>query len=116
MMQALHYVQQQYYVQPIMPKSALSAPVATENLQEIQNPPYGRALNAARMKHAKEIQAYFSEGYVAASCKRSFRRLCRLRAESELPEEALWFEESVTHFKDGHEKCFVDFVRKLLET
>jgi hypothetical protein len=73
---------------------------------------YGKQLHAARMAFAKQIKAYFSNGHEAAACGEAFRELCRLRAAKTLPEDAARFEYDKTLFKDEHEKCFKDFLRK----
>jgi HD superfamily phosphohydrolase YqeK len=82
--------------------------------------PYGRALSTLRHKHDHAIKVYFeSLGFCvkirpeAARVAAVFHELCRMRSNSTLPEEAKWFEISVTWFDDAHEKPFKDFIRKL---
>jgi hypothetical protein len=82
--------------------------------------PYGRALSTLRHEHDNKIKSYFeSLGFrvnnrpAAARVATVFQELCKMRASSTLPEEAKWFEISVTYFDDAHEKPFKDFIRKL---
>ena len=107
MWQYQHHMQQQYQA------AAVVAPVEKKQVEE-QKVPYGKQLHAARTAFAKEIKAYFPQGYIAAACVQAFRELCRLRAATTLPEDAAWFEYDKTFFKDEHEKYFKDFLRTSL--
>ena len=83
--------------------------------------PYGRALNAQRLKHRDSIQRYLvSLGMCtndkpppAEFVKSVFQELCKHRSANKLPAEAEWFARDVTYFTDDNEVPFKNFIRKL---